>query len=174
MHDLTAIRSWLHDHQPDNRGRLRAARAGALSACVQVSFARAPGRADADASADDDPYSHFYCISPDAPTNAVIYWIGSYDPATVKFRLQDAVGPYRLDMGDTIYAPNVFEDAQGRCVLWAWVQEHRSVGKYDFAGCMATPRVLLRQGSRLIQQPLPELAKVCTACMYAIVRVQAA
>lgn len=87
--------------------------------------------------------------------------MGSFDADAVKFRLQDAVGPYRLDMGDTIYAPNIFEDAQGRCVMWGWVQEHRSVGKYDFAGCMATPRVLLRQGGRLLQQPLPELAKVC-------------
>eukprot|EP00892_Ulva_mutabilis_P009472 jgi/Ulvmu1/6898/UM031_0104.1 len=132
--------------------------AEARRAAVQVDVSRDAGGAEVPAVPADDPYTHFYCISPDAPTNAVLYWMGSYDPRTIKFRLQDAVGPYRLDMGDTIYAPNIFEDAKGRCVLWGWVQEHRSVGKYDFAGCMATPRVLLRQGSRLVQQPLPELA----------------
>jgi hypothetical protein len=62
----------------------------------------------------DDPYSHFYCISPDAPTNAVLFWMGSYDNEAIKFRLSEAVGPYRLDMGDTIYAPNIFEDSQVR------------------------------------------------------------
>lgn len=86
--------------------------------------------------------------------------MGSYDPETVTFRLAEAVGPFRLDMGDTVYAPNLQEDAKGRCILWAWVQERRSVGKYDFAGCMASPRVLLRRRGRLIQQPLPELAQV--------------
>ena len=108
----------------------------------------------------DDPYTHFYCISPDAPSNAVLYWMGAYDAASVTFRLAEAVGPFRLDMGDTVYAPNLQEDEKGRCILWAWVQERRSVGKYDFAGCMASPRVLLRRRGRLIQQPLPELASV--------------
>jgi sucrose-6-phosphate hydrolase SacC (GH32 family) len=104
--------------------------------------------------------THLYCISPDAPTNPVIYWLGAYDDATVKFQLDGASGPFRLDLGDTIYAPNIFEDAQGRCVLWAWVQEHRAVGSYDFSGCMATPRVLLQREGRLVQQPLPELREV--------------
>ena len=108
----------------------------------------------------DADFAHFYCVSPDAPTNPVIYWMGHYDAATVKFRLQGAAGPYRLDLGDTIYAPNILEDSKGRCVLWAWVQEHRTVGSYDFSGCMATPRVLLQRDRRLIQQPLPELKEV--------------
>ena len=108
----------------------------------------------------DDDYTHLYCISPDAPTNPVIYWMGCYDAASVKFRLDGASGPFRLDLGDTIYAPNILEDAQGRCVLWAWVQEHRAVGSYHFAGCMATPRILLQRERRLVQQPLPELKAV--------------
>jgi beta-fructofuranosidase len=108
----------------------------------------------------DEGYAHFYCVSPDAPTNPVMYWLGHFDPVTIKFRLDRAVGPYRLDLGDTVYAPNILEDAQGRCVLWLWVQERRTVGSYDFAGCMATPRVLLQRDRRLVQQPLPELKEV--------------
>jgi sucrose-6-phosphate hydrolase SacC (GH32 family) len=112
----------------------------------------------------DSPYSHFFCISPDAPTNPVIYWMGPYDETNVRYQLSQAAGPYRLDLGDVIYAPNILDDPGGRCILWAWAQEHRTVGRYDFAGCMATPRVLLRRDSRLVQQPLPELKEVCTPC----------
>ena len=114
----------------------------------------------------DPDYSHFYCVSPDAPTNPVIYWMGHFDPGPVKFRLEDAAGPFRLDLGDTIYAPNILQDSKGRNVLWAWVQEHRTIGSYDFAGCMATPRVMLQRDRRLVQQPLPELAEVHPAALF--------
>jgi beta-fructofuranosidase len=87
--------------------------------------------------------------------------MGPYDEAKVRYQLSQAAGPYRLDLGDVIYAPNILDDPNGRCILWAWAQEHRTVGSYDFAGCMATPRVLLRRDHRLVQQPLPELQEVC-------------
>lgn len=108
----------------------------------------------------DPDYSHFYCVSPDAPTNPVLYFMGAYDHEKVKFRLADAVGPFRLDLGDTLYAPNILEDELGRHVLWVWVQERRKVGTYDYAGCMATPRVLLQRDSQLFCQPLPEITKL--------------
>ena len=127
---------------------------------MQVSQQSPVATASTPLSTPGDTYSHFYCITSDAPSNAVLYWMGSYDPETVTFRLAEAVGTFRLDMGDTIYAPNLQEHAKGRCILWAWVQERRSVGKYDFAGSMASPRVLLRRRGRLIQQPLRELAQV--------------
>jgi sucrose-6-phosphate hydrolase SacC (GH32 family) len=124
-------------------------------------------RITAQAGPADSPYSHFFCISPDAPTNPVIYWMGPYDEDNVRFQLAQAAGPYRLDLGDIIYAPNILDDPSGRCILWAWAQEHRTVGSYDFAGCMATPRVLLRRDGRLVQQPLPELKEVrCPAALW--------
>jgi hypothetical protein len=52
---------------------------------------------------------------------------------------------------------------QGRTVLWAWMQEKqqlRPAGAYDSACCLCVPRVLYlsQDGSRLLQEPLPELA----------------
>lgn len=47
---------------------------------------------DADAS----PYTHFFCVSPDAPVNPSLYWIGSYNPETVRFDLDNAKGPFKL------------------------------------------------------------------------------
>lgn len=108
----------------------------------------------------DPRYSHFYCVSPDAPTNPVLYWMGEFTMSDVKFHLERALGPFRLDLGDTIYAPNIMEDERGRQVLWAWVQEHRKVGSYDYSGCMATPRIMLSRNNQLYQQPIPELLEV--------------
>ena len=87
--------------------------------------------------------------------------MGQYHSESVTFDLASAVGPFRLDLGDTIYAPNILDDPHGRKVLWCWVQEtRRKLGTYEYAGCMATPRIMLQRGSKLVQQPLPELAEV--------------
>lgn len=51
-----------------------------------------------------------FCMSPDAPVNPSYYWIGDYDPATHKFDLEGAAGPFRLDIGDILYAPNTLLD----------------------------------------------------------------
>ncbi|WIA38806.1 hypothetical protein OEZ86_002088 [Tetradesmus obliquus] len=80
-----------------------------------------------------------------------------------RFELAAAAGPQRLDLGDILYAPNVLTDDQGRTVLWAWMQEKqqlRPAGAYDSACCLCVPRVLYLSpdGSRLLQQPLPELS----------------
>jgi sucrose-6-phosphate hydrolase SacC (GH32 family) len=55
--------------------------------------------------------------------------------------------------------------AQGRQLLWGWIQEHRRVppppcecDAYSYAGCVSTPRLLFTRGGRLHQTPLPELA----------------
>lgn len=40
---------------------------------------------------------HIFCVSPDAPTKKVIYWLGSYDGSN--FHLEDATGPFILDLG---------------------------------------------------------------------------
>lgn len=68
-------------------------------------------------------YTHLLCISPDAPTNPVLYWLGHFDAVKTRFLLEGAKGPLRLDLGDTLYAPNLMEDHQvdgvlGPACLW--------------------------------------------------------
>ena len=107
------------------------------------------------------PHDHFFCVSPDAPTNPVLYWTGPFDAAATppRFGLEEASGPHRLDLGDVLYAPNLMTDSRGRRVLWGWLQERRgSVGSYDYAGCLSLPRLLSLRNGRLFQEPLPEVA----------------
>jgi len=59
-------------------------------------------------------YTHLMCISPDAPTNPVLYWLGNYDEERTEFLLAGAKGPRRLDLGDILYAPNLLVDAKVR------------------------------------------------------------
>jgi hypothetical protein len=49
-----------------------------------------------------------------------------------RFDLDNAKGPLRLDLGDTLYAPNIMRDDAGRVILWGWLQERRTVSK----GCL--------------------------------------
>lgn len=53
--------------------------------------------------------------------------------------------------------------AQGRVLLWAWLQERRAPGTAaTYAGCLSAPRVLALapDGRRLLQRPAPELARL--------------
>ncbi len=63
-------------------------------------------------SGQEPQYTHFMCVSPDAPTNPVLYWLGNFDAENTRFLLESAMGPLRLDLGDTLYAPNLLEDHQ--------------------------------------------------------------
>ncbi|KAG2494571.1 hypothetical protein HYH03_007337 [Edaphochlamys debaryana] len=121
------------------------------------------------------PAPHFFCISPDACTNPSYYYLGAYDPTAKEFDLASSIGPFRLDLGDVVYAPNTLDDAlNNRTLLWGWAQEKRTkVDAYDYAGCLTHPRVLLlkppsadtpcstaagpAQGWSLHQAPIPEL-----------------
>lgn len=58
---------------------------------------------------------HFFCVSPDAPTNPVLYWIG--ETRNESFHIEGADGPFRLDLGDVLYAPNLTRDAQVSAVV---------------------------------------------------------
>ncbi|KAI8462969.1 MAG: glycosyl hydrolase [Monoraphidium minutum] len=71
-------------------------------------------------------------------------------------------GPFRLDLGDALYAPNVMVDDHGRTLLWSWLQEKRTVGTYDYAGCMGVPRLLYldADSDRLLQFPAPEVERL--------------
>lgn len=74
------------------------------------------------------------CISPDAPTNPVLYYLGRFDPAETKFILEGSKGPIRLDLGDILYAPNIQTDAEVRAssiatccaALGNWAQQGAS------------------------------------------------
>eukprot|EP00803_Ostreobium_quekettii_P007954 evm.model.scf_929.2 EVM.evm.TU.scf_929.2 scf_929:6204-10003(+) len=104
----------------------------------------------------DERYQYLLCISPDAPTNPVICYMGQYED--LKYNLEDAKGPFRLDLGDILYAPNITKDAEGRNLLWGWLQERRKVGSYDYAGCLSVPRVLSIKGNKLMQEPADQIA----------------
>lgn len=58
----------------------------------------------------DESFRWFFCISPDACTNATWYFLGRYEPASHTYDLDQALGPYRLDLGDVLYAPTMFKD----------------------------------------------------------------
>ena len=64
-------------------------------------------------------YTHILCISPDAPTNPVLFWLGNFDPVETRFILNGASGPLKLDLGDTLYAPNLLEDEEVRMQIHA-------------------------------------------------------
>lgn len=59
-------------------------------------------------------HTHLLCISPDAPINPVLYWLGAFDQQNTKFILEGAKGPLKLDLGDILYAPNLMIDGQVR------------------------------------------------------------
>ncbi|KAL4419945.1 hypothetical protein ABPG75_007043 [Micractinium tetrahymenae] len=97
---------------------------------------------------------------PHSPSNPVLYWIGRLSEDGTRFDLQSAAGPHRLDYGDLLYAPNCCADAQGRLLLWAWLQERRAPGTAAaYAGCLTVPRLLTASpdGTRLFQAPAPEV-----------------
>jgi len=113
-----------------------------------------------------DPRRVLFCVSPDAPGNPTLYYIGAFDHKTTRFDMESASGPFQLDLGDVLYAPNACVDPSGRTLLVAWQQERRASPRdHDFAGCLSAPRVLTVEqpadGSgdapRLVQRPLPEL-----------------
>lgn len=70
-----------------------------------------------------------------------VTYIGNCDKGSL------AAGPKLLDLGDVAYAPTIFRDGQGRCLMLAWLQELRKGGSWDYAGCLSAPRVLSLQGT---------------------------
>lgn len=56
-----------------------------------------PLLADLSSTGAEDHRDHFFCISPDAPTKKVLYWLGEYKDGA--FMLEDAIGPFVLDLG---------------------------------------------------------------------------
>ena len=71
-------------------------------------------------------------------------------------------GPHLLDLGDVLYAPNCFQDAQGRSIMLAWLQELRQGGGFDYAGCVSLPRVLSYKSKP--QHHLAHLVNLASSC----------
>ena len=49
-----------------------------------------------------------------------------------------------------LYAPNCFQDAKGRSIMLAWLQELRKGGGFDYAGCISLPRLLTYIGKPMM------------------------
>ncbi len=50
-------------------------------------------------------------LSPiDACSNPIYYWLGDYDEAHHRFHLATARGPFKLDLGRTLYAATLYQD----------------------------------------------------------------
>ncbi len=87
----------------------------------------------------------------------VIWESGKLDTATMKFT-KNKTG--ELDLG-AFYAPKTQLDAQGRRILWGWIQEKRSeaeMKKAGWSGMMALPRVMnLDKDGTLRVKVLPQV-----------------
>jgi len=93
-------------------------------------------------------------------THHTLYWTGRYEGDTF------APGQlHRLDYGQRyFYAPQSFEDAGGRRIMFGWLQEGRSneaTIAAGWSGAMSLPRVVaLGEDGQLVQAPAPEVAKL--------------
>lgn len=85
------------------------------------------------------------------------YYIGEMDEAHVTFKPTSHF--YELDHGFDFYAPQTFEDEQGRRIMWAWMglpdAEYDNPLDYDWQHAMTLPRVLTVENHQLIQRPHP-------------------
>src|SRR5215211_1152884 len=81
---------------------------------------------------------------------------------------------HKLDYGDRhFYAPQSFTNAQGRRIIFGWVQEGRSAEAQrasGWSGVMSLPRVLtVGPNGQVVMRPAPEVAALraehmgCTA-----------
>jgi hypothetical protein len=82
-------------------------------------------------------------VSPDYCVNMIQYWLGDYRGG--RFDLQSADGPFVLDLGDIMYAPNILTDKQVSrrdwpCVWVAWLAWLLSWDKRQ-PGCAVSGRL---------------------------------
>lgn len=54
--------------------------------------------------------TYMLAMCPDDSNHAVQYYLGSYCPEAAVFDLSAAQGPFKLDLGDAFYAPNILTD----------------------------------------------------------------
>lgn len=90
-----------------------------------------------------------------SPYGNVQYFVGDFDAATCRFhpRTQGT-----LDYG-SFYAPNTLQLANGRRIVWGWVNGFP--GGRGWNGCLSVPRQLsLSQEGQLVEAPVPELTQL--------------
>ncbi|ATW52092.1 glycoside hydrolase family 32 protein [Streptomyces peucetius] len=93
-------------------------------------------------------------------THHPLYWTGTYHGDTFT-----PTALHRLDYGQRyFYAPQSTRDAQGRRIMFGWLQEGRgdeATAQAGWSGVMSLPRVLTLGGDGgLFQTPVPELARL--------------
>jgi beta-fructofuranosidase len=65
----------------------------------------------------------------------------------------------QADYGPNFYAPQVFTDDKGRCILFGWMDKgEESTGTYGWAGAFTFPRELFLVKGEVRQRPVEELA----------------
>jgi beta-fructofuranosidase len=91
-----------------------------------------------------------------SPYDKPQYFIGDFDPDTCRF-VSRSRGT--LDFDGHFYAPNTMQLADGRRIVWGWVNGFP--GGRGWNGCLSLPRVLsLSRDGRLLQTPAPQLTKL--------------
>jgi beta-fructofuranosidase len=90
-----------------------------------------------------------------SPYGHVQYFVGDFDAATCRFHARTNG---TVDFG-SFYAPNTMQLADGRRIVWGWVNGFP--GGHGWNGCLSVPRALsLSHDGRLLQTPAPELQKL--------------
>ncbi len=91
-----------------------------------------------------------------SPYGKVQYYVGDFDAETCRFQSR-ARG--LVDVGPNFYAPNTMQLADGRRIMWGWVNGFP--GGHGWKGCLSLPRVLsLSSDGQLRQSPAPQLRKL--------------
>jgi beta-fructofuranosidase len=91
-----------------------------------------------------------------SPYGKVQYYVGDFDAETCRFKAR-ARG--FLDYGQSFYAPNTLQLADGRRIVWGWVNGFP--GGHGWNGCLSLPRVLsLSSDGQLRQSPAPQLNRL--------------
>lgn len=106
---------------------------------------------------------HLYCISERRDGGVVqknLYSLGSFDEENRVFTAEKSG---LLDYGDSFYAAQTLQTADGRVVLFAWLNAWS--GKYytaphGWVGSLTFPRVITVKDGELIQQPIEELNRL--------------
>lgn len=100
----------------------------------------------------------FLCVSSTGPIRVPFCWTGSYRD----LRFSPESPRQKLDHGGYYYAPQAFEDARRRLVIFGWIPEGRTKAEQvaaGWAGVQSLPRVLgAASDGGLTIEPLPELS----------------
>lgn len=94
-----------------------------------------------------------------------LWFTGSFDGETFEIERRG-----RVDHGDVFYAPTVLAHADGRHLLWGWVQETASQQELDAvgrAGALTLPRVVTLESGEVTTQFASELSVLWATAMKA-------